>query len=142
MQSAEPTAPTNADSQSLAIAGVTEPVILRYFETLNQGNYQATSELFAEDGALQAPFESPIGGRAAIAQYLETEAQGMTALPREGLAEELEDGCVQIQVTGQVRLPLFSVNVRWTFVLSPWKELFLVHIKLLASPQELLKLKR
>jgi hypothetical protein len=51
----------------ISIEGVTEVTILHYFETLNAGEFEATSRLFAEDGVLQAPFEQPIVGRGAIA---------------------------------------------------------------------------
>jgi ketosteroid isomerase-like protein len=80
----------------LTIEGITEPVVLRYFETMNAGDYQATAALFADSGAMQPPFEKSIEGQDAIATYLEAEAKGMELLPRKGIAEMLEDNSTQI----------------------------------------------
>ncbi len=66
----------------------------------------------------------------------------MQLLPREGIAESLEDDQTQFQVSGKVQTPLFGVNVSWIFVLSLEKEILYAKIKLLASPQELLSLRR
>lgn len=130
------------DTQTIAIEGVTNSAILSYFETLNSSNYEATSELFAIDGILQPPFEQPIVGRDAIAQYLNEEAKGITAHPKQGTVQTLDNGCTEFQIAGKVQTPLFSVNVSWQFVLSPNDELFLAKIKLIASPQELLGLRK
>lgn len=133
---------TSTSITDLTIEGITEPVILRYFETMNAGDYQATVTLFAESGAMLPPFEEPIVGQEAIANYLDAEAKGMQLLPREGIAETLEDEQTQIQVSGKVQTPLFGVNVSWIFVLNSEREILSARIKLLASPQELLKLRR
>jgi hypothetical protein len=66
----------------------------------------------------------------------------MQLFPREGIAEPLEDNQTQIQVSGKVQTSLFGVNVSWIFVLSSEKEILYARIKLLASPQELLNLRR
>jgi hypothetical protein len=134
--------PQSASTTDLTIEGITEPVVLRYFETMNAGEYQATAALFADTGAMQPPFEKPIEGQGAIATYLETEAKGMQLCPSKGMAEPLEDNQIQIQVTGKVQTPLFGVNVAWIFVLNPEREILYTRIKLLASPQELLNLRR
>lgn len=126
----------------LKIEGLSNPTIVEYFETLNSGDFEKTSALFAIDGAMKPPFESPIGGREAIAQYLKTEARGMTLQPKQGITQVLEDGCTEVQVSGQVQTPLFGVNVSWQFVLNANQEILFAKIKLLASPQELLKLRR
>ena len=126
----------------LTIEGINEPVVLRYFQTMNAGDYQETAALFADMGAMHPPFEQPIEGQEAIATYLETEAKGMQLLPRQGIAEPLEDGQTQFQVTGKVQTPLFGVNVTWIFILNSEREIFYAKIKLLASPQELLGLRR
>lgn len=97
--------------------------------------------MFATDGELHPPFESPLIGPDAIAAYLEQEATGMQMLPKQGTAEEIEDGYTQIQVKGKVKTPLFSVNVGWIFVLNSGREIAAATIKLLASPQELLNLR-
>lgn len=132
----------SASTPDLIIEGITEPVVLRYFETMNAGDYQATAALFAQTGVMHPPFEQPIEGREAIATYLETEAKGMQLLPREGIAEPIEDNQTQFQVTGKVQTSVFGVNVAWTFILNTEQEMVYAKIKLLASPQELLSLRR
>jgi hypothetical protein len=124
------------------IEGITEPVLVRYFETLNAGDFQATVALFAETGTMYPPFEEPKVGRDAIAAYLEAEAQGMTLYPHQGIAETLEDGLIDIKVSGRVQTRWFGVNVSWSFVLNCDQEILSATIKLLASPQELLSLKK
>lgn len=118
------------------------PVIVRYFTTLNAGEFEQTAALFTETGQLYPPFATVVQGREAIAQYLQAEAVGMKLLPRQATEERLEDGNLQIHILGKVQTPLFSVNVAWLFVLTPDNEIVGVAIKLLASPQELLKLRR
>jgi hypothetical protein len=134
--------PQSVSTTDLAIEGITEPVVLRYFETMNAGNYEAIAALFADTGAMLPPFEKPIEGKEAIVTYLETEAKGMLLLPSKGIAEPLDDDLTQIQVTGKVQTPWFGVNVSWIFVLNPDREILSARIKLLASPQELLNLRR
>lgn len=131
-----------ASTTDLVIEGITEPVVLRYFETMNAGDYEATAALFADTGAMHPPFEKAIEGRLAIAFYLKAEAKGMQLFPRQGIAETPLNEPTQIQVTGKVQTPVFGVNVSWVFVLSPEQEIFSTRIKLLASPQELLSLRR
>lgn len=132
----------SASTIGLTIEGITEPVVLRYFETMNAGEYQATGRLFADAGAMLPPFEEPIKGRDAIAAYLEAEAKGMQLAPSKGIVEPLDDTNTQIQVTGKVQTPWFGVNVAWIFALNPEREILTARIKLLASPQELLNLRR
>lgn len=117
------------------------PAVMPYFETLNAGDFQATANLFAADGVLNAPFEEPIVGRSAIATYLKAEAQAMQLYPRESISERLEDDHLQIHITGQVQTPVFGVNVAWFFRLNPELEILSVTVKLLASAQELLSLR-
>lgn len=128
--------------KSIAIVGIVEETIVRYFETLNAGDFSATAALFAEDGVLYPPFESGISGREAIVTYLEAEAKGMKLFPREGSCATLEEGDREFKIKGKVQTPLFGVNVGWMFVLNSASEILSVGIKLLASPQELLNLKR
>lgn len=128
-------------TDDLLIEGVTESVILDYFATMNAGDYQATSALFAESGSMQPPFEEPITGRSAIAHYLETEARGMQLAPKKGSAHS-ENEQTNIQVTGKVQTAVFGVNVSWIFILNAQQEILFTRIKLLASPQELLNLRR
>lgn len=131
-----------ADVTSLSIEGVTEATILSYFETLNSGDFEGTGALFAPDGAMLPPFDSPVVGKEAIVAYLQEEAKGMQLFPRAGICEQLEDGYLQFQIAGKVQTPFFGVNVSWIFVLDPQSKIFSATIKLLASPQELLNLRR
>lgn len=143
MNAAESTPPTQPSaSEQLTIEGITEPTIVSYFETLNAGDFEATSALFAADGAMHPPFESAIVGPAAIAAFLQQEAQGMKLEPREGIAQTLENEQTQVQVAGKVQTPLFGVNVSWLFILNQQREITTAKIKLLASPQELLNIRR
>lgn len=129
----------SSEGGTIAIDEVNEASILNYFETFNRGEFEATSALFASDGVLQPPFEQGIVGRAAIATYLQKEATGFLAFPHQCVIQTLENGCTEYLVNGKVQTPLFTVNVSWQFVLSPWKEIFFARIKLLASLPELLK---
>ncbi len=143
MNAAESTPPTQPSaSEQLTIEGITQPTIVSYFETLNAGDFEATSALFAADGAMHPPFESAIVGPAAIAAFLQQEAQGMKLEPREGIAQTLENEQTQVQVAGKVQTPLFGVNVSWLFILNQQREITTAKIKLLASPQELLNIRR
>ena len=128
---------SNAD---LRIAGIDEPVVWRYFETFNRGDFAATASLFAPQGTLHPPFESPLVGQEVIAAFLQAEAQGMALQPREGVSEATE-AQTKFQIRGKVQTRLFSVNVAWHFILNQHPEIEYVRIKLLASPQELLKLR-
>jgi hypothetical protein len=128
-------------TSSIKIAGITKPTVLRYFETLNAGDFDATANLFAEDGVLHAPFEEPIIGSSSIATYLKTEARGMQLEPQQGVSQILEDGNVEVQVSGRVQTSAFGINVAWLFLLNSDQKLLSVTVKLLASPQELLNLR-
>lgn len=124
------------------IEGITEPVILNYFTYLNSGDFKATADLFATDGILQPPFEDPIVGREAIAQYLNLEGKGLELYPKQGNIETTDDQLTKILITGKVKTSLFSVNVSWDFLLTPDQEIAFAEIKLLAALQELLHLKK
>ncbi|WP_333299222.1 nuclear transport factor 2 family protein [Microcoleus sp. AT13-A6] len=117
------------------------PRILQYFETLNAGDFDATANLFADDGVLHAPFEDPIIGSISIATYLKKEARGMQLEPQKGVSQILEDGQVEVQVSGRVQTSAFAVNVAWLFLLNSDQKLLSVTVKLLASPQELLNMR-
>jgi hypothetical protein len=118
-----------------------EPVIQDYFAKLNQGNFTGVSQLFAERGSLDAPFQSRICGREAIDDYLQVEARKMTAIPQHGAIEWQPDGSSKHQLIGQVRMAVFTVNVGWTIELNADKEITSVSIKLLAELQELLRMR-
>ena len=128
-------------TRSINIAGMTKPAILRYFENLNAGDFEATANLFADEGVLHAPFEEPIIGKSPIATYLKTEARGMQLQPQQSVSKILADGTVEIQVSGRVQTPAFGINVGWVFLLNHHQEILSVTVKLLASGQELLNLR-
>ncbi len=125
-----------------SIQGVTNTTVLDYFKTLSNGEFQATSNLFAIDGILYPPFENPIEGKQAIAAYLETEAKGITLHPNQGSVQVVQHGQTQVEVLGKVEMPLFGVNVRWLMILNAQNRITSVTIQLLASPQELMQLQR
>ncbi|MDC0834171.1 nuclear transport factor 2 family protein [Geitlerinema sp. CS-897] len=133
---------TTLDSTTIAIEAIDEPVVCRYFATLNTGDFENTAQLFAETGALHPPFEEAVVGPDAIALYLETEAEGIACFPKRGKIEPLDDGTRLVKVSGKVKMPLFGVNVGWTFHLDDASQVLSVKIKLVASPQELLNLKQ
>jgi hypothetical protein len=116
-------------------------IVSRYFDLLNAGDFPATAALFAADGVLDPPFDSPLIGHEAIVQYLETEAKGLQLFPSRYRREVREDGTEEYQVGGKVQTPLFGINIGWKFVLNSAAEILLVKVKLLASLEELLKLK-
>lgn len=126
----------------IAIEGLEQPNILHYFVSMNAGEFHKTAALFAAEGAMYPPFEAAVIGPDAIAAYLQAEAQGMQLFPREAIASELEDGLLQVQVSGRVQTPWFGVNVSWIFLLDSAGKITSATIKLLASPQELLSLRR
>ncbi|MBP5975090.1 nuclear transport factor 2 family protein [Brasilonema sp. CT11] len=133
--------PTKVE-ENFQISGITEPTVLHYFQSLNAGKFEETAALFAEDGVMHPPFESGIVGRDAITRYLQQEAQNVKAYPREGVVETLEEEQIQYQVTGKAQTSWCSVNVLWIFILNKQKEIHYTRIKLLASPKELLNLRR
>jgi hypothetical protein len=135
--------PLNSDLvENLTIDGVSEPNIIHYFNTLNAEDYHSVAKLFASAGALYPPFEEPIVGYEAIATYLEQEASGMRLFPKRGTQDLNQDGETHVHVMGKVQTPMFRVNVSWRFVLNAQHEILSARIQLLASPQELLKLRR
>ncbi|MFH7024146.1 MAG: orange carotenoid protein N-terminal domain-containing protein [Heteroscytonema crispum UTEX LB 1556] len=135
---------TEPSPTKIAIAGIAEPAVLSYLEALNKDDFETAIALFAEDGALQPPFQKPIVGHEAIARYMRAEAQGLNIMPQEGISETLPDGSKQFKITGIVQTPWFGVNVgmnvSWRFLLNPEGKIYFVAIDMLASPQELLNL--
>jgi hypothetical protein len=130
------------NAEQLSIEGISEPTLIRYFETLNAEEFEATAALFAPEGVMYPPFESGIVGSEAIATYLQKEAKGMRLEPRQGVTQSLEDDCFEVQVTGNVQTSWCGVNVSWFFILNQQREIVATKIKLLASPQELINLRR
>ncbi|MFN6535851.1 MAG: nuclear transport factor 2 family protein [Nostoc sp. EkiNYC01] len=128
-------------SSEFQIEGITETSVLRYFETLNTGEFEETAALFAKDGVMHPPLESDIVGCDAIAAYLKQEAQNIKAYPNTGISDTLENGNIQVQVTGKAQTSWCGVNVLWIFILNQQRQILYTRIKLLASPQELLSLR-
>ncbi len=129
-------------TEEFSIEGITEATILRYFQTLNAGEFAATAALFAEDGVMYPPFESGFVGPDAIAAYLEQEAKDIKADPHKGITEILANEQIQVQVAGKALTSWCGVNVLWLFILNQQRQITEVKIKLLASPQELIALRR
>ncbi|MBD2625665.1 orange carotenoid protein N-terminal domain-containing protein [Trichormus variabilis] len=131
---------------SVKIDGITEPAVLGYIEAMNADNFDAAVALFTTDGALQPPFQKPIVGPEAIAKYMREEAQGLNMMPQQGICEVQPDGSKQLKITGVVQTPWFGVtvgmNIAWRFLINPQGKIFFVAIDMLASPQELLNLRR
>lgn len=145
---AEPVvAPTEVAKRSLvSIEGVTNETVLNYMNNLNANDFDALIELFAQDGALQPPFQRPIVGKDAVFRFFREECQNLKLLPERGVVEPADDGYTQIKVTGKVQTPWFGggvgMNMAWRFLLNPEGKIFFVAIDLLASPKELLNLAR
>lgn len=142
MESTKFLTPISDNSSTLKIEGVTELAVLRYFETLNAGNFEAAAALFAAEGAMYPPFESALVGPDAIAAYLQQEAQGMRLEPLQGIAQTTDDQQIQVQITGKVQTSWCGVNVSWLFLLNQEHKILAATIKLLASPQELLNMQK
>lgn len=128
---------TNKDT-FIDIDGIDESIIHEYFARLNNNEFIATSELFAEQGCLNPPFEKTVCGRDAIAQYLEKEAKGIEFCPAYGEMIISDSTFTQYQIQGKVKTNQFTVNVNWLIQLNSTKEIILVEVKLVASLVELL----
>jgi len=126
-------------TESFAIATL-EPTLDQYFRSFNSEDYEAVASLFNAAGVLRPPFEDGIVGPEAILAYLKQEAKGMRATPLDAEATPLEQGQRQVVVQGKVKALVFIVNVRWTFTLNDDDSIADVHIKLLASLQELMQM--
>jgi Nuclear transport factor 2 (NTF2) domain len=123
--------------QLTSIDGIDEGVISEYFLRLNQGDFSAAANLFSVDGSLNPPFEKPIQGRDAIAQYLDQEAKGMKCCPKQGEKLSSDGEHTQYRVEGQVETYWFTVHVVWLMQLSATKQIVTVDVNLLTSLAEL-----
>lgn len=140
-------APQAAASRTLVtIAGITNQTVLDYMNNLNANDFDVLISLFAEDGALQPPFQRPIVGKAAVLKFFQEECQNLKLLPEQGIMEPADGDYTQIKVTGKVQTAWFGagvgMNMAWRFLLTPDNKIFFVAIDLLASPKELLNLVR
>ena len=144
----EPVAPPVEMSKrtEVAIAGVTNPTVLKYMNLLNANDFDELIKLFTPDGALQPPFKRPVVGKDAVLKFFKEECPNLKLAPERGVSEPAEDGYTQIKVTGKVQTPWFGVgvgmNMSWRFLLNSEDKIFFVAIDLLASPKELLNLAR
>ncbi|NET02648.1 MAG: nuclear transport factor 2 family protein [Sphaerospermopsis sp. SIO1G2] len=120
---------------------IEEPTLVRYFQTLNAGEFTATAQLFAQDGVMYPPLDPAIIGVEKITAYLQKEAQDLKAEPQQIVKENLADNHIEIQVTGKAHTSWCTVNVMWLFILNPQREILAAKIKLLASPQDLIALR-
>jgi hypothetical protein len=140
-------APKSLSERSrVSIEGVDNYTVLSYIDNMNAFDFNSASALFAAEGALQPPFQMPVVGPAAILNYMREECVGLKMLPERGVEEAIDDGYTQVKVTGKVQTPWFGANVgmniAWRFLLDPQGKIFFVAIDLLASPKELLNLRR
>jgi hypothetical protein len=126
----------------ISIAGIDEPIVIAYFQSLAAQDFSTTASLFAPKGELRPPFEEAVLGQAAIANYLAQEAVGLKPDPRKGIAAYFDDGTVHLKITGRAELPWCAVNVAWRFALDRDRQITCVAIDLLATMQELLKFRR
>lgn len=124
-----------------AVLGEGGKTVQAYFETFNRGQFAETSQLFAPEGCLHPPFEDPVRGSEAIAQYLFQEAQGMEANPIQADLSSVEGEPLKISVKGKVTAIVFKVNVVWDFILNSHHQITSVRINLRASLEELLKIR-
>ncbi len=116
-------------------------VVLQYFTLFNRGEYQQVASLFTTEGSLYPPFESPIVGPDKIRDYLGKEADGMSVSLLSAETHPLESGRLQVDVRGKVTALVFKVNVTWCFVLTEDKKIESVRVDLVATLEELLKLR-
>ncbi|MBD1913711.1 MULTISPECIES: ketosteroid isomerase family protein [unclassified Leptolyngbya] len=116
-------------------------LINTYFETLNNQDFDAAAALFAPCGILFPPFDTAMEGQEAITAYLKAEARGLQLFPQNCSVQPAESDGYECQVTGKVQTPIFAVNVGWKFQVNSNFQIESARIKLLASMEELLKLK-
>ncbi|MDR9402758.1 MAG: nuclear transport factor 2 family protein [Halothece sp. Uz-M2-17] len=128
--------------QPITISGIDHGLIKQYFQTLNAQAFNSTAALFAQDGELHPPLEEPVVGNRAIAQYLATEAMGMTLVPQKGTMAREDQGELDIRIQGYVKTSLFTVNVAWQFLINADNQFQIVVVKLLASWEELAQIQR
>ncbi|BAZ03305.1 orange carotenoid protein (plasmid) [Tolypothrix tenuis PCC 7101] len=142
----EPVVPPKdiAPRAKVTIEGINNLIVLSYMENMNAFDFQEAVALFAEDGALQPPFQEPIAGWENILTYMREECYGLKLIPERGVSEPAEGEFTQIQVTGKVQTPWFGdsvgINLAWRFLLNPQGKIFFVAIDVLATPQELLNM--
>lgn len=124
-------------SQFINIQGISDQTIYEYFTRLNNGEFVATAELFTEQGCLTPPFDQPIQGRSAIAEYLEKEAKEIASYPKWG--EKLKQGLLnEYRIQGTVAISQFVFDMEWFIQLNSAQEIIMLEVKLIASLEDLL----
>ncbi|MBE9166674.1 Red carotenoid-binding protein [Pleurocapsales cyanobacterium LEGE 06147] len=142
----EPVVPPKAlaPRKRVTIKGIDNSTVLSYMENMNAFDFEVAVALFAQDGALQPPFEEPIMGQENILAYMRDDCYGLKLMPERGVSEPAEGEFTQVKVTGKVQTPWFGgsvvINVAWRFLLNPEGKIFFLAIDVLASAQELLNL--
>lgn len=116
-------------------------VVLQYFTLFNQGEYQQVAGLFSAEGSLYPPFEPAVIGPDKIRDYLGKEADGMSVSLLSAETRPLESGRLQVDVQGKVTALVFKVNVTWCFILTAGNKIESVRVDLVASLEELLRLR-
>lgn len=78
----EPVVPPKdiAPKAKVSIEGINNLTVLSYMENMNAFDFQEAVALFAEDGALQPPFQEPIVGRENILVYMREECYELTEI--------------------------------------------------------------
>lgn len=92
-----------APRKKVIIKGIDNSTILSYIENMNAFDFEAAVALFAQDGALQTPFDKPIVGQENILNYMREDCYGLKLMPEQGVSEPAEGGFNQIKVTGKVQ---------------------------------------
>lgn len=144
-----PLSPENISDQKRTVStvhidGVDHPTVLTYMDTLNAQNFEALVNLFAADGTLKPPFEEPIAGKEKLLRFFTEESQNLKVFPEKGTTDLTDEALTCVKVIGKVQVPWLGgvmVNVGWEFLIDANDKISHVTVKLLASPQELLKLK-
>lgn len=132
---------TEFSAAQLAELGSETDLINQYFDLFNAGRFQQVSQLFADDGHLYPPFETPVSGPEAIKTYLMEEADGMLAEPLSFEVKAKEGQCLTVSVLGKVTALVFNVKVAWEFDITSSKKIDAVRVNLLASLGELFNLR-
>lgn len=109
--------------------------VARYVEAFNTQDLETLGALFLPQAVLVAPVDVQVRGREAIVDYIAQKGQGMRIEPLD--IELVED---TICLSGRIHAPAFHLRARWHFRLID-EQIARLHLRLLASLQELLPLK-
>jgi hypothetical protein len=82
--------------------------VLRVFELINGGRFQAILRLFERSGVLKPPFDNPILDRSSILHYLQEEYRGVKFIADKYRSDSDLDHFLQITVLGKMRIPWFG----------------------------------